>query len=185
MLGVFVLLLATTFIDPIMGLLQQVSSNWLPEWINDVINTTTPFLISLGLSILLFVVLFRMLPHERLSRKTIMVSSMTTVVLIQLMRQVFAYYMEHVSSIGTLYGTYAFIVGISLWIYYVSLAFMIGAETGWLYRERNEPQPNALTETVAHPGPAAITPEAVEAYDQEKSSPMRPVGDDKEPPKIS
>ena len=37
------------------------------------------------------------------------------VVLTEAMRFLFSYYMSHVSSIGALYGTYAFLVGIAWW----------------------------------------------------------------------
>src|SRR5581483_5576322 len=138
MIIVLVLLLASTFLSPIVSLLQHVGTEILPAWLAGLAGTTISRLVSLGITILLYVILFRMLPHARLSRKTIFVSAGTTVVLTEAMRFLFAYYITHISSIGTLYGTYAFLVGISLWVYYASLAFLVGAEVGWLYKERNE-----------------------------------------------
>jgi uncharacterized BrkB/YihY/UPF0761 family membrane protein len=129
-----------------------------------------------------------MLPHERLSRKVIFISAATTVILTEAMRGLFVYYMSHVSSIGTLYGTYAFVIGISLWVYYASLAFLIGAEVGWLYNERNEVAEieRELTEEermqVKHPGNAAIEKSTLEHYEHAKHNPARAAGEIKPHP---
>jgi membrane protein len=175
MIIVIVLLFATTFISPLISILGDIGDNFLPRAIIDIFNSTTPFFIGVGVSILLYVILFRMLPHQRLSRKVIFVSASTTVLLIEVMKYAFSYYMRHLSSIGTLYGTYAFLVGVSLWIYYVSAAFLIGAEMGWLYRERNE-LTHVKHPTSTHPGEQATTTDAVKAYDEVKLNPTQPAG---------
>jgi len=142
MVAVLVLLLVTTFLSPVVSLLQHLGSEILPGWLAFALDTTIPRLISLVVSIVLYSMLFYLLPHDNLSKKVIAISASTTVVLTETMRLLFVYYMKHLSSIGTLYGAYAFLIGISLWVYYASLAFLIGAEVGKLYRERNEHLPH-------------------------------------------
>ena len=187
MIVILVLLLFSSFLSPIINLLQHLGTTILPGWLAYILDTAVPWFVSLGISILLYVVLFRMLPHERLSRKMIFVSATTTVVLTEAMRLLFVYYMGHLSSIGTLYGTYAFVVGISLWVYYASLAFLIGAEVGWLYKERNEItiELQLTEEEKAHaknPGSAAIDESMLEHYEHLKHNPARPAGEIKPPP---
>ncbi len=138
MLIVLALLLTSTFLSPIVNVLQRLGMEVLPHWLSPVINTTAPRFLSLAISIVLYGVLFWMLPHERLPRKVIYVSAATSVILTEVMRFFFVIYMAHISSLRTLYGTYAFLAGISLWLYYASLAFLIGAEVGWLYWDRHE-----------------------------------------------
>jgi YihY family inner membrane protein len=186
MIVILVLLLSSTFLSPIVTLLQHLGTQVLPWWLAYVLDTAIPRFVSLGISIALYVLLFRMLPHERLSRKVIFISAATTVFLTEAMRLLFVYYMKNLSSIGTLYGTYAFIVGISIWVYYASTAFLIGAEVGWLYKERHEividaPLSEAESVLVKHPGPAALSEEALESYEQTKSNPTKPAGDMKPP----
>lgn len=135
---VLVLLFVSTFLSPVVSLLQRLGTDVLPVWLAGAVGSAIPRLIALGTSIALYLILFRMLPHDRLSNKVIFISAATTVVLTEAMRFPFVYYMTHISSIGTLYGTYAFLVGVSLWIYYASVAFLIGAEAGWLYKEKHE-----------------------------------------------
>lgn len=138
MFVVMALLLGSTFLTPILGLLKELGTDILPDNFDTVLEGTLPFLISLTLSTMLFVLLFRMLPHERLPRKVIIVSSLVTVFLIELIKYVFTFYLAKLSTIGALYGAYAFLVGIALWIYFVAVVFTIGAEVGWLYQERRK-----------------------------------------------
>ncbi len=182
MIVVVTLLLASTFLSPVVSVAQQIGTKLLPSWLATIAGTTISRLVSLAISIALYGTLFRMLPHERLSRKVILVSAATTVILTEAMRFAFTYYMTHVSAIGTLYGTYAYLIGISLWVYYASLAFLIGAEVGWLYKERHEIShggallPSEIVQ-IKHPGPAALDAAALEAYDKAKHNPAKPVGE--------
>ena len=187
MIIILVLLLSSTIIDPIVSFIQHYGDQLIPAWIDNLMDSALPHFISLAISVTLYSLLFRMLPHERLSRKVIVVSAATSVFLTEAMRLLFSYYMQHASSIGTLYGTYAFLVGVSLWIYYASLAFLIGAEVGWLYKERHEivAEPvltASVAEAVKNPGLAAIEPAALEVYETVKTNPTRPAGEIKPPP---
>ncbi len=138
MVIVLALLLTSTFLSPIVNLLQRLGAEVLPHWLSPIITTTAARFLSLAISIVLYGVLFWMLPHDRLPRKVIFVSAATSVILTEAMRFLFVIYMAHISSLRSLYGTYAFLAGISLWLYYASLAFLIGAEIGRLYQDRHK-----------------------------------------------
>jgi membrane protein len=178
MVVILLLLLSSTFLSPIVDLLSNLGGKILPGWLMYILDSAAPRVVSIGISIVLYVLLFRMLPNQRLSRKVIFVAASTTVFLTEAMKLLFVYYMQHLSSIGTLYGTYAFLVGISLWVYYASLAFLIGAEVGWLYKERNEPlvvaeAPVEESVVLIHPGGNRAS------LDDTKSNPTRPIGEEK------
>jgi membrane protein len=185
MVVVLVLLLSSTFLEPLWSVLQRLGSRILPAWLDAMVGTAIPYFVSLGTSILLYTLLFRMLPHERLSRKVVLISATTTVVLTEAMRQLFLYYMSHISSIGALYGTYAFLVGTSLWVYYASAAFLIGAEVGWLYKERNEVQavvpPSEIGAFARDPGDHVNDPETLLAVEAVQQNPTRAAGEAKPP----
>jgi uncharacterized BrkB/YihY/UPF0761 family membrane protein len=130
-----------------------------------------------------------MLPNEKLSRNVIVVSASTSVILTEAMRFLFVYYMAHISSIRSLYGTYAFLAGISLWLYYASVAFLIGAEVGWLYKERHEvvTVPELSPKEVGHvkhPGTKALRSGALKAYEKSKTNPTKPAGKLKPPTEV-
>jgi membrane protein len=189
MIVVLVLLLASTFLSPIVTLLERLGTQYLPLWLANLLDTAIPRVVAISITVILYLVLFRMLPNERLSRPVLLVSAMTTVILTEAMRLLFVYYMTHISSIGTLYGTYAFLIGISLWIYYASLAFLIGAEVGWLYKERHEIPPQAgpvlladVHDKIRDPGEAVLEEDVVTQYEQSKNNPARPAGGIKSTP---
>jgi membrane protein len=48
----------------------------------------------------------------------------------------FGYYLSNFQTGGEIYGTYALLIVIVLWIYYTEAVFIIGAETGKLFDYR-------------------------------------------------
>ena len=183
MIVVLVLLLGSTFLSPLASVVLRLGAQVLPGWVADLLNSALPRVISLALSLLLYLLLFWMLPHRRLSWRTIAISTATTVLLTEGMKVAFSYYLRHMSTIGTLYGTYAFLVGISLWVYYASLAFLIGGEVGWLYRERFEMAVAGThtpeTDRLNDPGMSVLQPATMTAYEEAKHNPTKPAGDQK------
>ena len=191
MIVILFLLLASTFLSPVIDVLQHLGTQIFPGWLSYVLDTAVPRIVSLAISIMLYVLLFRMLPNKRLSQSVILVSAATAVLLTETMKLLFVYYMKHLSSIGTLYGTYAFLIGISLWVYYASTAFLIGAEVGWLYQERHHlpttvtPPPHlpfTKTEVFAHESASLVAIESEESSEAAKSNPTRPAREAKPHP---
>jgi uncharacterized BrkB/YihY/UPF0761 family membrane protein len=48
----------------------------------------------------------------------------------------FAVYLSDFSAIGTIYGPYAFILVLLVWIYYSAIIFIVGGMVGQIYWER-------------------------------------------------
>jgi len=135
---VMALLLISMLIVPIANAILKFGTAIFPAAITHFASTAMPWLISLAVSMILYWLLFRVLPYERLPRKVVWVAAITTMVLAEAAKYAFAFYMTKATSIGALYGAYAFIVGIALWTFYMASVFMIGAEVGWLYWIRRE-----------------------------------------------
>jgi uncharacterized BrkB/YihY/UPF0761 family membrane protein len=76
------------------------------------------------------------LPHERIPWRVAVFSTLITVTLIELMKYIFIFYLDRISSLGAVYGTYAFVAAVALWAYYVALVFTIGALMGKLFYTR-------------------------------------------------
>jgi membrane protein len=140
MIVVIILFLILPLIWPVVKYVIVHGGSLFPGPLASLMKTGLPFVISLTISIIMYYMLYRILPYQRLPNKVIAVSALTTVALIEVVKIGFSIYMQHASSIGTLYGAYAFLIGIALWIYYVSIVFTLGAEVGWLYWMRHEAQ---------------------------------------------
>jgi membrane protein len=93
--------------------------------------------ISLSLIYIVFSILYFAVPVKRIGRKTVFVSALWSAILWEAAKQLFGVYINNYASFGKIYGAYALIVVVAFWIYYSSVIFIIGAEIGRLYYERN------------------------------------------------
>lgn len=84
-----------------------------------------------------FFLIYFLVPKVKLSGKVVLVSSLSAAILWEMAKQLFGYYITGITVISEIYGVYALIVIIAFWIYYTSIVFIVGAEIGQLYRERN------------------------------------------------
>jgi len=93
-------------------------------------------LVSFAVIYLVFTVLYIAVPLEKLKKKAIAISALWAAILWEAAKEVFGYYIYHLSSFGKIYGTYAIVVVVAFWIYYSSVVFIVGAEIGKLFQER-------------------------------------------------
>jgi membrane protein len=77
-----------------------------------------------------------LIPYEQLSKKIAAVSAFWTTLLWEVARYIFGYYINHILSTNKLYGAFVLILAILSWVYYSACLFIVGAEIGQLYRER-------------------------------------------------
>jgi membrane protein len=87
-----------------------------------------------------FLVLFlihRLVPVSRPSKGAAIAAAISTTVLWFLAEQLFGFYITHAATLKRIYGAYVVAVVVVFWIYYTSVVFIIGAEIGQIYQERN------------------------------------------------
>jgi membrane protein len=83
-------------------------------------------LVSLGIVMLLFATIFKVLPDVVLSWKDVLVGAVVTAVLFTIGRSVIALYLAYTATAST-YGAAGSVVMILLWVYYSSLILLFGA----------------------------------------------------------
>ncbi|MFZ1731207.1 MAG: YihY/virulence factor BrkB family protein [Bacteroidota bacterium] len=121
------------------SLVKEIGQNVLgvefQSWIfNDAVNLISPFV----LSFILFILVFYLLPDRRLHARVILVSSAVAAVSWGLAKFIFAYYLTNLWKIGSIYGPYAIIVALAIWVYYSSLTVLVAAEIAEMNSERKE-----------------------------------------------
>lgn len=79
----------------------------------------------------LFYVLYRFSPAATLSGRALIVASVTGTGLFQLAKWGFAWYVEIARQNLELYGALGGLMFLFVWLYYVSVVFIAGAEVGW------------------------------------------------------
>ena len=129
-------LLMTILINPMLAALQRLSDDILPAFIASFIHGTLITTVPLGLMVIVFFYLYKSLPHAPIPWKIALLSTIVTVVLIEGMKYIFTFYLQRISSLGAVYGAYAFVAVVALWSYYVALVFTIGALVGRLHYTR-------------------------------------------------
>lgn len=96
-----------------------------------------PVLVSFLLTLLMFFIVYRFIPDKNVTWKVASISAITTAVLWETAGRLFGWYLFTFHSFSRLYGAYAFLLVLLVWIYYSSLVFVVGGIIGQLYRERH------------------------------------------------
>ncbi|MEZ4691530.1 MAG: YihY/virulence factor BrkB family protein [Ignavibacteria bacterium] len=97
-----------------------------------------PIVIAFLLSFGLFYVLYALVPHWRYNRKVILFTSFMSAIFFEALKYLFSVYVLKIANYGKIYGAYATIVISIFYIYYISVIFVVGAELGSIYYERNK-----------------------------------------------
>jgi membrane protein len=93
----------------------------------DLLWQLVTFAVSLGISALVFALIFQILPDVRLGWRDVAVGGLVTAVLFSIGRFLIGLYLGQ-SSIGSAYGAAGSLVVLLVWVYYASLVVFFGAE---------------------------------------------------------
>jgi membrane protein len=92
-------------------------------------------LIALGLLASLFYVFYCYAPARTLSRRALLVASLSATILFELARWGFAWYITFAHEALALYGVLGGLMFFFFWLYYASTVFVLGAEVGFAYEQ--------------------------------------------------
>jgi membrane protein len=136
---VLLIFFATTISMPILNFLFQLADSieYLSFFKTGFMGHILFSLFSLFLIFVLFSILYYSVPLKKPGRKVTFISALWAAILWEAAKQLFGYYLYNYAVWGRIYGTYALIVVVAFWIYYSSVVFIIGAEIGRLFYERN------------------------------------------------
>jgi membrane protein len=134
-LTVFLLSFSSTFI---LSIFQAVDESFFGDTILKLGFTTTLLTHTIGLifTFIMFYLIFKLVPQGFVSQKVALISSITASILYEALKYLFIVYLVSFANYQRVYGTYAALVAVIFWLYYSSLTFVIGAETGQLYKEK-------------------------------------------------
>lgn len=97
-----------------------------------------PMLIGFIISFCLFYVLYALVPHGKINRRVVLFSSFISALFFEALKYLFSVYILKIANYGKIYGTYATIVISIFYIYYLSVIFVVGAELGEIYYQKNK-----------------------------------------------
>ena len=134
-LFVFLLSFSSTFI---LSIFKAVDKSVLGNTLLSLGITSTVLSHSIGLifTFIMFYLIFKLVPQGFINQKVAIISSATAAILYETLKFLFLLYLISFANYQRVYGAYAAIVAVIFWLYYSSLTFVIGAETGQLYKEK-------------------------------------------------
>jgi membrane protein len=134
LMGVFgLLMLVSLAIGTVLSAVDQVLVNWQPELV--LLWKTLNFLVSLGIALLVFALVFKFIPDVQISFSDVWVGAAITTVLFSVGRFLIGLYLGQ-SAVTSSYGAAGSIIVLLLWIYYTSLILFFGAELTRVYADR-------------------------------------------------
>jgi len=123
-----ILMLIYSYAIPLVSFFIEVFWASLPDWSKVYFSNTIIFFVSFITSFIIFFLIYRYVPNKRIERRRGLLSTIICVILIELSRYIFAFYITDFANYGKFYGTYAIIISISVWIYYSSLIILLAGE---------------------------------------------------------
>jgi len=123
-----ILMLLYSYAIPLVSFIIEVFGASLPDWSKVYFSNTIIFFVSFITSFIIFFLIYRYVPNKRIERRRGLLSTIICVILIELSRYIFAFYITDFANYGKFYGTYAIIISISVWIYYSSLIILLAGE---------------------------------------------------------
>lgn len=140
------LLLVSLALDIFLGVLN----NFLREELSGIavyFMTAANFLIALLISIVIFAVMFKVLPDAKIRWQNVWVGATVTAVLFAIGKYVLNIYFQF-DPLADSYGAAGSLVLILVWVYYSSIILLLGAEFTQVYSRKHdhkiEPQDNAV-----------------------------------------
>lgn len=138
-LMVLLVFFVTTVFMPVIDVLRKQADQWdsLQFLQQGIFGHFIFTLLSLLLIFIIFSTLYYVVPVKKIGKRATFISAIWAAVLWEAAKQLFGFYITNFPTLGRIYGTYVLIVIVAFWIYYSSVVFIIGAEIGRLYYERN------------------------------------------------
>jgi membrane protein len=132
--GTAFLLIVSLVASAILSAVNQTVTGWLPGM--DLLAQVLNFLLTLGLLILLFAMIFQWLPETDLAWSDVWVGATVTAVLFSIGKYLIGLYLGK-AAVGSAYGAAGALLVLLVWVYYSTQIVLFGAEITYVYAKRH------------------------------------------------
>lgn len=129
-LGVGFLLMVSLIFSAILAALGSWLGTHLVQW--NIILPAIDLLLSLGLTTLLFAMIYKFMPREAIAWGDVWIGGLVTAALFSIGKLLIGLYLGR-SSLSSAYGAAGSVMVLLLWIYYSAQIFLLGAEFTHVY----------------------------------------------------
>ena len=118
----------SSYFIPLYSILQSFITEHIKPPYNWYFSQLFLTIVTLVTTFIMFFSIFKFLPNSRVPRSIVLMSTLISVIGIELSRNVFAWYIIRFGTYGKFYGTYAVLISVGVWIYYLSLIMLFSVE---------------------------------------------------------
>jgi membrane protein len=123
-----ILILIVTLLSPLLTITQTLWVDVLPASLSTFASGFVLAAVSLLSTAVVFMVLYRIVPNGRLPRPIVIMSTILAVVLWEVARVLFSWYVNSATNFSAFYGGYVALASFALWLYYSAFVFLLSAE---------------------------------------------------------
>lgn len=107
-----------------------------PVAIGPALRWVLKYLVPLFLAYCMFFLIYYILPNRKVHSKPAMLSALFAGILWELMKQVFGWYVAHLTRLPIIYGSLSAVVAFFFWVYYSAAILLLGGELAFLLEAR-------------------------------------------------
>lgn len=104
--------------------------------------------VSLGLTMMLFAMIYKILPRAPVAWNDVWIGAFVTAILIAVGRELIGLYLGR-SAVSNDFGAAGSLVVVLIWVYYTAQIFLLGAEFTWAYAHRCGSKAEQINERLA------------------------------------
>jgi membrane protein len=142
-LSIAFLLLISMIVSAVLSAVTAYFSYLLPG--TDFLWHIADLVVSFGVVTLLFALLFRYVPDERVTWRDVWIGAAATALLFDIGKFLIGFYIGE-SSVGSMFGAAGSVVVILAWVYYSSQLVFLGAEFTHVYAKHYGSKSSAIRE---------------------------------------
>lgn len=90
------------------------------------------------LTFIMMLLVYSLVPYRKMKKRVYFISALWATILFEIAKNGFTYYVTNVANYSRIYGNIAFIIVTALWLYIVSVIFILSAIIGQIYREKHD-----------------------------------------------
>lgn len=90
------------------------------------------------LTFLMMLLIYSLIPYRKMKKRVYFISALWATILFQIAQGGFTYYVTNIANYTKIYGNIAFIIVTALWLYIISLIFILSAIIGQTFREKHD-----------------------------------------------
>lgn len=90
------------------------------------------------LTFIMMLLIYSLVPYRKMKKRVYFVSALWATFLFEIAKNAFTYYVINVANYSRIYGNIAFIIVTALWLYIVSVIFILSAIIGQIFREKHD-----------------------------------------------